>query len=80
MDKLNPATKINAMNTFTAKELAAAEIIRGKAHYPTVAYTEHSQDLPSSRIALLALALEREAMEQGISLARLQFFYKESEQ
>lgn len=52
------------MNTYTAQEHAASELLREKAKHLSAGYAE-PQDLEAARLALLMKATQSEAAQQG---------------
>ena len=54
------------MNLFSANEQAAATLLRSKATHLVCTYAD-PQDMAAARLAVLLLAAEQEAKEQGLS-------------
>ncbi len=52
------------MNQFTAREHAAAILLRAKAEHLVCTYAE-PQDLAAARLAVLMIAAQQEAQAQG---------------
>ena len=64
MDKPKTAARLIGMNTYTALEQAAAAQLQVKAALLVSTYAE-PQDLAAARLAVLMVAAQQEAREQG---------------
>jgi len=66
------------MNKFIALEQAAASLLQAKARLLVSTYVEDPQDLSAARLAVLMVAAQQEAREQGI-FTELVFKHQEQE-
>ena len=78
MDKPRRIARLIAMNQYTAHEQSAAALLQVKAATLVSTYAE-PQDLAAARLAVLMVAAEQEAREQGY-VTELVFKHQENQE